>query len=54
MIATLKRFIEDRSGATAIEYGLMCGLIAVFLIGILSSLGGAMSGVYGEISTAMK
>jgi len=54
MLLIGKRFLSDQSGATAIEYGLICGLIAVFLIGILSSLGGAMSGVYGEISTAMK
>jgi len=54
MLLIGKRFLSDQFGATAIEYGLICGLIAVFLIGILSSLGGAMSGVYGEISTAMK
>ena len=54
MLLISKCFLYDESGATAIEYGLICGLIAVFLIGILTSLGGAMSSVYGEVSTAMK
>jgi pilus assembly protein Flp/PilA len=33
------RFIKDESGATAIEYGLIAGLIAVVIIGALTSLG---------------
>jgi pilus assembly protein Flp/PilA len=32
-------FLRDESGATAIEYGLIAGLIAVVIIGALTSLG---------------
>lgn len=35
----LKDFIKDESGATAIEYGLIAGLIAVVILGSLSLLG---------------
>ncbi len=33
------RFIADRSGATAIEYGLIVALIAVVIIGAVTTLG---------------
>ncbi|HWV62090.1 MAG TPA: Flp family type IVb pilin [Oxalicibacterium sp.] len=46
-------FLKDEEGATAIEYALIAGLIA---IGILSSLGGvrdAIIGLFGRIVTAL-
>ena len=42
MIATLKRFIQDRSGATAIEYGLLVSLLAVIIAASLNHLGTVM------------
>ena len=33
------RFAADQSGATAIEYGLIAGLIAVVIISAVSTLG---------------
>jgi pilus assembly protein Flp/PilA len=35
----LKRFLVDESGTTAIEYALMVSLIAVAIIGSVSSIG---------------
>lgn len=35
----IKRFISDRSGATAIEYGLIAALISVVVIGTLRGIG---------------
>ena len=32
MLLTFKRLVADQSGATAIEYGLICALISMFLI----------------------
>jgi pilus assembly protein Flp/PilA len=32
-------FLRNESGATAIEYGLIAGLIAVVIIGALTSIG---------------
>jgi pilus assembly protein Flp/PilA len=32
MVAAVKRFWNDESGATAVEYGLMVALIAVMII----------------------
>jgi len=50
----LKSFVGDECGATAIEYGLITALIAVFLIGALSALGTNMSSEFAEIGSAVK
>ncbi len=34
-----QRFVSDESGATAIEYGLIVALIAVVIIGAVTTLG---------------
>ena len=41
--------LDDRA-ATAIEYGLIAGLIAVAMAGALSSLGGGVGGMWGDLS----
>ena len=43
MIKSLKSFVANESGATAIEYALIASLIAVFIIGALSALGTKLS-----------
>ena len=49
----LKSFAGDECGATAIEYGLITALIAVFLIGALSALGAKMSSEFAEVGSAI-
>jgi len=49
-----KRFLTDESGATAIEYALICALIAVVLVTVLGNLGYALSSEFGEVSGALK
>lgn len=44
------RFIEDESGATAIEYGLIAGLIAIAIIAGAGSLGNALDNQLDAIS----
>ncbi len=45
----LSRFIADESGATAIEYGLIVALIAVVIIGAVTTLG---TNLNSSLSTA--
>ena len=56
MTTILRKFFDDESGATAIEYGLIAALIAVFLIASLQALGGALDGIFngvaGQLNTA--
>lgn len=49
----VKRFIEDESGATAIEYGLIAALIAVALIGGATQLGTAIDSKFKETATTL-
>lgn len=44
------RFMNDESGATAIEYGLIAGLIAVAIITGASTLGNALNTQFDAIS----
>jgi pilus assembly protein Flp/PilA len=43
-------FLRDDSGATAIEYGLIAGLIAVVIIGALTTLGTKISNKFKVIA----
>ena len=42
-------FTRDESGATAIEYGLIAGLIAVGIIAALTAFGGGLTGMFNNI-----
>jgi pilus assembly protein Flp/PilA len=44
------RFLKDQSGATAIEYGLIAGLIAVVIIGAVTRLGSNISNKFNIIA----
>lgn len=47
------RFIEDESGATAIEYGLIAALISVALIGGATTLGQNISAKFTTAATTV-
>jgi pilus assembly protein Flp/PilA len=53
VIKSLKIFVADESGATAIEYALIASLIAVFIIGSLQVLGTSLSSEFTEVSNAL-
>jgi pilus assembly protein Flp/PilA len=53
MRALLRTVVGDVAGVTAIEYGLIAGLIAVVIIGVLTTLGGDLSSVFSKIATSM-
>ena len=46
---TIARFVNDESGATAIEYGLIAALIAVGIIAAATTLGNGLSGLFNRI-----
>lgn len=49
----LVAFWRDEEGATAIEYGLIAGLIAVGLLAALTDIGTKLSVVFTKISTSL-
>ncbi|MBV8661732.1 MAG: Flp family type IVb pilin [Hyphomicrobiales bacterium] len=54
MIKSIKSFIANESGATAIEYALIASLIAVAIIGALTALGTKLSSEFNEVTTNLK
>lgn len=49
-----KRFMQDESGATAIEYGLIAALVSVAMIGAATQLGTKIGSTMNAVSGAMK
>jgi pilus assembly protein Flp/PilA len=47
----LRKLGADARGATAIEYGLICALIAVAALAGMQALGGGSAGMWGRISS---
>ena len=54
MIKSLKSFVANESGATAIEYALIASLIAVAIIASLQAVTTKLNTVFSEVSTALK
>lgn len=53
MKKSFSRLVNNDSGATAIEYGLIAGLIAVVVVGALTLMGPQLTATFGEITTAL-
>jgi pilus assembly protein Flp/PilA len=51
---TFARFLEDESGATAIEYGLIAAGISVAIIAVVQSLGSSLNTTFTSVATALK
>ncbi|TAI62069.1 Flp family type IVb pilin [Bradyrhizobium sp. Leo170] len=49
----VSRFIKDESGATAIEYGLIAALIAVVIIGVLTTIGTNLNARLQQVSDGL-
>lgn len=47
------QFVRDKSGATAIEYGLIAALIAVVIIGTLQAIGTSLSTKLNTVATSL-
>lgn len=50
VVKQIKKFIEDDSGATAIEYGLIAALVSVAGIAALTAMGGSLQTMFQEVS----
>ena len=53
MIRLIDDFLQDESGATAIEYGLIAGLISVIVITVLTNVGTKLNMKFTSISRAL-
>jgi len=54
MKAVLLKFLNDDSGATAIEYGLIAAGISLAIIAAVNGLGTSLSGKFDSINSSLK
>lgn len=45
----LSIYLDDESGATAIEYGLIAALLALGIIAGASAIGGSINDLFGDV-----
>ncbi len=50
----IKKFFNDDSGATAIEYAIIAGGIAIVIVTVVNNLGTAVSTKFVAVSTSLK
>jgi pilus assembly protein Flp/PilA len=50
----VRNFLSDESGVTAIEYALIASLIAVAIIGVVTTVGANVTTVFTEVGNALK
>jgi pilus assembly protein Flp/PilA len=53
-MSAIKRFLNDESGATAIEYGLIAAGISVAIIAVVQGLGSKLNTTFTSVQTALK
>lgn len=54
LVKSIKIFVTDELGATAIEYSLIASLVALAIIAAVSQLGGQLQNSFNEISSNLK
>jgi pilus assembly protein Flp/PilA len=54
IMQTLKAFLRDESGATAIEYGLIAAGISIAIIATVKGLGTKLNSTFSSVSTQLK
>jgi pilus assembly protein Flp/PilA len=54
IIHSIKRFVQDEEGVTAIEYGLIAALIAVVIIAAVRTVGVDLTAVFNRVATELR
>ena len=54
MFDILRQYLNDESGATAIEYGLIAALVSVAAIAALTSMGASLNTIFTSVSTTLQ
>ena len=54
MIKSIKKFVANESGATAIEYALIASLVAVAIIAALNLMSTKLQATFNEVASNLK
>ncbi len=50
----IRRVLENRSGATAVEYAVMLSIIVIFMVGALNLFGVKIAGTFNTLSNTLQ
>lgn len=50
MSILLKRFRQDESGATAIEYAIIAGMLSIVIIAAATSIGSSLVNIFTDVN----
>ncbi|SDD16170.1 pilus assembly protein Flp/PilA [Geodermatophilus telluris] len=53
LVAVAQDRLREEKGATAVEYGLMVGLIAAVIVGLVATLGTELRGMFQDVLDAI-
>lgn len=53
MLNKIAEFMRDEEGASAVEYGLIVGLIAAVIILVVAAIGGKLSGMFNTVNNGL-
>jgi pilus assembly protein Flp/PilA len=53
MRSLLRQFVQNESGVTAIEYGLICALISIVIIAAAGLVGTNLAAVFTNVATQL-
>ncbi len=54
LTTTISRFFHEEDGVTAIEYGLIAGLISVVIIAVVTLVGNKLVAIFTRIADALE
>lgn len=54
MLAIIKRLFADKAGATALEYGLICGLIVIAMVGAFNGFSNETHSMWADVASKQK
>ena len=54
MKATIKRYVLDEQGATAIEYALIAVFVSIVFLAAAEAIGADLNGTFATVSNALK
>ena len=50
----MSRFLQDQSGATAIEYAIIAGGISIVIVAAVNGMGVTLSGKFASVNNSLK
>ncbi len=53
MVKLFQRLIQNKRGATAVEYGLIVSLVVIACVGAMTQMAASTNGMWNSIATAV-